>query len=110
MAPHVIEKVGQGGREKRSARGGSISRPDGRRWQTFGRWDVRLAGAAGTAHVAPSERQKRLVACYVVCSRMPGSEDLGPNRKSRLKILYLTKSFYSNDWALVPVVEVERTQ
>jgi hypothetical protein len=47
MAPHVIEKAGHGGREKRSALGGSISRPDGRREQTFGRWAVSLAGGAG---------------------------------------------------------------
>src|SRR2546426_6292026 len=57
MAPHVIEKTGHGGREKRSTLGGSISRPDGRREQTFGRRAVSLAGAAGTAHVTPSERQ-----------------------------------------------------
>src|SRR5207248_1697696 len=50
MGPHVIEKAGPGGREKRSTLGGSISRPDGRRGQTFGRWAVSLAGAAGTAH------------------------------------------------------------
>jgi hypothetical protein len=68
MAPHVIEKAGHGGREKRSALGGSISRPDGRREQTFGRWAVSLAGGAGTAHVTPSERQKGPVARHVVCS------------------------------------------
>ena len=58
MAPHVIEKAGPGGREKRSTLSGSISRPDGRREQTFGRRAVSLAGAAGTAHVTPSERQR----------------------------------------------------
>src|SRR5438552_17173772 len=57
-APHVIEKAGPGGREKRSTLSGSISRPDGRREQTFGRRAVSLAGAAGTAHVTPSERQR----------------------------------------------------
>src|SRR5712691_7494698 len=85
MAPHVIEKAGHGGREKRNALGGSISRPDGRREQTFGRWAVSLAGGAGTAHVTPSERQKGPVARHVVCSATRGSEDLGPNRKFRLK-------------------------
>jgi len=85
MAPHVIEKAGPGGREKRSTLSGSISRPDGRREQTFGRRAVSLAGAAGTAHVTPSERQRGLVARHVVCSATGGSEDLGPNRKSRLK-------------------------
>jgi len=83
-APHVIEKAGPGGREKRSTLGGSISRPDGRREQTFGRRAVSLAGAAGTAHVTPSERQGGLVACHVVCSATGRSEDLGPNRKSGL--------------------------
>jgi hypothetical protein len=62
MAPHVIAKAGHGGREKRNALGGSIARPDGRREQTFGRWAVSLTGAAGTAHVTPSERQQGLVA------------------------------------------------
>jgi hypothetical protein len=85
MAPHVIEKAGHGGREKRSALGGSISRPDGRREQTFGRWAVSLAGGAGTAYVTPSERQKGPVARHVVCSATRGSEDLRPNRKFRLK-------------------------
>jgi len=86
MAPHVIEKAGHGGREKRSALRGSISRPDGRREQTSGRWAVSLAGAAGTAHVTSSERQKGLVARHVVCSATRGSEDLGPNRKSQLRL------------------------
>jgi len=85
MAPHVIEKAGHGGREKRSALGASISRPDGRREQTFGRWAVSLAGGAGTAHVTPSERQKGPVARHGVCSATRGSEDLRPNRKFRLK-------------------------
>ena len=58
MAPHLIEKAGHGGREKRSALGGSIPQLDGRREQTFGRWAVSLAGAAVTAHVTLSERQK----------------------------------------------------
>ena len=60
-----------------------MARPDGGREQTFGRWAVSLAGAAGTAHVTPSERQKGLVARHVVRSATRGSEDLGPNRKSR---------------------------
>src|SRR5712664_1156992 len=52
--PTVIEKAGHGGRGKRSALGGSISGPDGRRGQTFGRWAVSLPGAAGTARVTHS--------------------------------------------------------
>jgi len=46
MALHVIEKADME-EEKRSARSGSISRPGGRRVQTYGRWAVSLAGAAG---------------------------------------------------------------
>src|SRR5437667_7606860 len=38
-----------------------------------------------TPWVTPSERQRGLVARHVVCSATRGSEDLGPNRKSRLK-------------------------
>src|SRR6266545_3321345 len=57
MAPHVIEKAGHEGRGKRSALGGSVSGPYGRRGHTFGRWAVSLPGAAGTARVTHSERQ-----------------------------------------------------
>jgi hypothetical protein len=78
MAPHMIETAGRGGREKRSALGRSLSRPGGRRGQTFGRWAVSLAGAAGTAEVTPSERQNGLVARHVVCSATRESEDPGP--------------------------------
>jgi len=51
--------------------------------------------APGTAHVTPSERQKGPVARHVVCSATRGGEDLGPNRKFRLKPLAARcRSFY----------------
>ena len=84
MAPHVIAKAGHGGREKRSALGGSISGPDGRRGQTFGRWAVSLSGAVGTARVTHSERRNGLLARHVLRSETRGDENLGPSRKSRL--------------------------
>src|SRR5215470_19677892 len=46
---------------------------------------VKWVGDAGTAYMTPSERQKTLVVSHVVCSATRGSEDFGPNRKSRLK-------------------------
>ena len=46
MASYLIEKAGHGGREKRNALGGSISRPDGRRGHTF---EVNPAFFKGTA-------------------------------------------------------------
>src|SRR5262249_41029148 len=49
MAPHLIEKVGHGGREKRSARGGSISRPDCRRWRTFWKMGCQPRGGLGAS-------------------------------------------------------------
>ena len=76
MALHVIEKADME-EEKRSALGGSISRPGGRRVKTYGRWAVSLAGAAGTAHVTPSERQQGLVALHLVCSANARERRLG---------------------------------
>ena len=70
-------------REKRSALGESSSRPHGGREPAFERWAVSLARTARTAHVTPPERQKGFVARHVVRSATRGSEDLGPNRKSR---------------------------
>jgi hypothetical protein len=75
----MMEKADPEGR-KRSARGASVSLPQG---HPFGRWVVGLTGAAGTVHMTPSEQQKWLGARHTVCSATRGSEDLEPNRKSR---------------------------
>src|SRR5207244_9434662 len=69
VASDVIEKAGHGRREKRSARGGSISRPDGRRGQSCVRWAITRAGAATTAYVMPSERRRAPVARHMVWPR-----------------------------------------
>ena len=78
MAPHLIEKVGHGGREQRSARGGSISRPDGRRWQTFGRWAVQPRGRrAGTAQKLLCEERRPSASKFADFD--PSAHDLGHN-------------------------------
>jgi len=78
MAPHVIEKAGPGGREKRSTLSGvSLGRMVAESKPSEDGPSVSRA-AAGTAHVTPSERQRGLVARHVVCSATgEGSEDLG---------------------------------
>ncbi len=85
MAPHVIEKAGHGGREKRSALGGSNLSAGWSPRASLRKMGRQPRGRRGDMVCdAPSERQQGLVARHVVCSATRGSEDLGPNRKSRL--------------------------
>ena len=86
MAPHVIEKAGHEGE-----RHGPLSAGVSLGWvvaegNPSGRRAVSLAGAAGDSLSTPSERRKGLVARHVVYSGTRGSEDLGPNRESRLRV------------------------
>jgi hypothetical protein len=71
-----VEKAGHGGRRETERSWREYLSAGWSPRANFGRWAVSLAGAAATAHVTPSERQKGLVARHVVCSAKRGSEDL----------------------------------